>query len=140
MKEHCKWKSCTAVTSNNTRPNSQNLREPCCCCYARKVGRQCEPLQLRQSYYLLIPHRCLLPWQHLLDAELADGLLNRRAFGQHISGQISELPVSELPGVVKFSLVFSGKISTEPQHGVTTTQCDQSLINTKITSSAAAIV
>lgn len=71
---------------------------------------------------------------------MADRLLNRRAFGQYISGQISDLPVSELPRVIKFSLAFSGKTGTDPQNEMTTTQCDQSVINSKITPSASAIL
>lgn len=120
MKEHSKWKSCTAAISRNTHPNSKNLCELSSCCHTGKVKRQCEPLQLRQSYYLLILHRCLLPWQHLLDSELAERLLNRSAFGQHIPGQISGLPVS-FPLGLTFSLVFSGEISAVPEHEMTTT-------------------
>lgn len=99
MKEHCEWKSRAELIRVQiprisprasfllllllSPPSSREKRE----------WRGCfHPLQLRQSYYLVIPHRFLLPWQHLLDPELADGLLNRGAFGQHTSGQVSELP------------------------------------------------
>lgn len=95
------------------------LCAPCSCCHTGKVKRRWEPLQLRQSYYLLILHRCFLPWQHLLDSAFADRLLNRRAFGQHIPGQISGLPV-RFPLGLTFSPLFS-EISAVPGHEMTTT-------------------